>query len=135
MVNQAQIQGDWNQIQGKVRQQWGELSDDDLSTFQGSVDQLVGLIQRKTGQARESITATLDKIVAESSSRMDDMRHYAAEAGERAQETYEEMARRVQQGYGQAEQMVQRNPARSVGIAFGAGLLAGVVVGLVLRSR
>lgn len=134
-TQQAKMQGDWNQIHGKVREQWGELSDDDLSTFQGNFDQLIGLIQRKTGEARETIAETLDKIVAESTSRMEDMRHYAAQAGHRAQETYDELARRLQHGYTEAEHMVQRNPARSVGVAFGAGLLAGVVVGLVLRSR
>src|SRR5262245_7846004 len=55
MVNQQTLQGNWNEIKGKLRSKWGQLTNDDLQTAHGNVDQLIGLIQRKTGEARSSI--------------------------------------------------------------------------------
>src|SRR5690606_3349753 len=55
VANEQVIKGNWNEIKGKVKSKWGEITDDDLKNFRGDVDQLVGTIQRKTGEARESI--------------------------------------------------------------------------------
>jgi uncharacterized protein YjbJ (UPF0337 family) len=55
MISQQTMQANWNEIKGKLRSKWAALTDDDLAIFRGNVDQLVGTIQRKTGEARESI--------------------------------------------------------------------------------
>jgi len=55
MTNQQTLQGNWNEIKGQLRSKWGSLTDDDLAIFNGNVEQLVGTIQRKTGEAREGI--------------------------------------------------------------------------------
>lgn len=47
------IEGSWNQFRGKVREQWGKLTDDDLDVIGGRRDQLIGKIQEKYGIARE----------------------------------------------------------------------------------
>ena len=52
MVNQQTLTGHWNEVRGKLKEKWGQLSDDDLRSFSGSIDQLVGRIQEKTGDAR-----------------------------------------------------------------------------------
>ena len=52
MVNEQVLSGKWNEISGKIREKWGQLTDDDMQTFHGNATQLVGLIQRKTGEAR-----------------------------------------------------------------------------------
>jgi uncharacterized protein YjbJ (UPF0337 family) len=135
MVTQAQLTGDWNRIRGKVRERWGQVTEDDLRTFQGNVDQLVGLIQRKTGEGREAIESTLDSLMEQGTNRLEEARRYASEAAHGVQEAYENVSARVREGFVGAERVVQQNPASSVGIAFGAGLLAGVLVGLMLRSR
>ena len=44
--------GKWNQLKGKVREQWGDLTDDDLTEIEGRRDQLVGRIQERYGKAR-----------------------------------------------------------------------------------
>jgi len=51
-VNQQTLEGNWNEIKGKLHERWGQLTQDDLQRARGDVDQLVGLIQRKTGEAR-----------------------------------------------------------------------------------
>ena len=133
MVNQQSLQGNWNEVKGGIRQRWGEVTDDDLSSFNGNVDQLVGLIQRKTGEARERIEHYLGELSSRTSQGMDRAGQAAREYAEQLQQSYDEMAQRVRAGYSEAEDVIRRNPGESVAVAFGAGLVAGVVVGLILR--
>jgi ElaB/YqjD/DUF883 family membrane-anchored ribosome-binding protein len=62
-------------------------------------------------------------------------RDYADQAAEAARKGYDEVSARVSTGIDQAQQVVRRNPMESVAVAFGAGLIAGVVTGLILKSR
>ena len=52
-MNQDRIQGRWKQIRGKVREQWGKLTDDDLDIIDGRRDQLLGRIQQRHGLAKD----------------------------------------------------------------------------------
>jgi len=60
-MNQDQAEGKWDQIKGKAKKAWGELTDDDFKKAEGSVDKLYGLIQEKFGDAKEVIQKKLDK--------------------------------------------------------------------------
>ena len=62
MSTKERMTGNWNQLKGKVKQRWGQLTDDELSEVEGNVDQLVGLIQQKTGDARETIQQVVDEL-------------------------------------------------------------------------
>ena len=48
MINQQTLHGNWNELAGRLREKWGELSGDELEQFKGNAAQLVGFIQRKT---------------------------------------------------------------------------------------
>ena len=52
-MNWDQIEGKWKQIQSKVLEKWGKLTNDDLDQFAGERDQLVGKVQEKYGLAKE----------------------------------------------------------------------------------
>lgn len=54
-MNWDQMAGRWSEIKGRVREQWGKLTDDDLDVISGRREQLVGLIQRRYGAAREEV--------------------------------------------------------------------------------
>ncbi len=54
-MNWNQIEGSWKEMQGKVREKWGKLTDDDLERIAGKRDQLVGVLQRKYGEGRDEI--------------------------------------------------------------------------------
>ena len=56
-----QVKGNWNQIKGKAREEWGELTDDDLAEVRGEREQLVGLIQKKYGIAKEEAERQVDQ--------------------------------------------------------------------------
>lgn len=52
-MNWDRMAGDWKQFKGKVKEQWGKLSDDDLTRIEGKRDQLVGSIQQRYGIAKD----------------------------------------------------------------------------------
>jgi uncharacterized protein YjbJ (UPF0337 family) len=52
-MNNDRIQGRWKQIKGKVKEQWGRLTDDDLDVIAGRRDQLLGRIQQRHGVAKD----------------------------------------------------------------------------------
>ena len=52
-MNKDRIEGNWLQFKGKVKEQWGKLTDDDLDVIAGKRDQLVGKIQERHGITRE----------------------------------------------------------------------------------
>lgn len=53
-MNKDTIQGNWKQFKGKVKEQWGKLTDDDLDVVAGKRDQLVGKIQERFGVTRDA---------------------------------------------------------------------------------
>ena len=52
-MNNDRIQGRWKQLKGKVKEQWGRLTEDDLDVIAGRRDQLLGRIQQRHGLARD----------------------------------------------------------------------------------
>lgn len=62
-MNWDQIQGDWKQLTGKVKEKWGKLTDDDLTTVAGKRDQLSGILQKRYGIAKEQAERDLDEFV------------------------------------------------------------------------
>ena len=52
-MNDDRIEGNWKQFKGKVKEQWGKLTDDDLDVISGRRDQLAGKIQERHGVARD----------------------------------------------------------------------------------
>ena len=148
-LNQQTLEGNWNEIKGKLHERWGQLTQDDLQKARGNVDQLVGMIQRKTGEARERVEQYLDELTANSSggvsrmaeavrgyasSAVDSMRGYGSTAVEGADEARARAAEMLRGGYAQTERMIQQKPLESLAVGFGAGLITGVIIGLVMRS-
>jgi uncharacterized protein YjbJ (UPF0337 family) len=52
-MNQDRIAGNWKQVKGKLREEWGKLTDDDLDVIAGRREQLLGRIQQRHGIARD----------------------------------------------------------------------------------
>ena len=59
MIDKLEIKGNWNQIKGKLKEKYGELTDDDLTYSEGKMDQLIGRIQEKTGRTRQEIESEI----------------------------------------------------------------------------
>tara|TARA_R110000868_G_scaffold259361_5_gene517352 strand:- start:123509 stop:123694 length:186 start_codon:yes stop_codon:yes gene_type:complete len=54
-MNDLQIKGNWNQLKGKLKQQYSELTDDDLTFQEGKEDELFGRLQTKLGKTKDEI--------------------------------------------------------------------------------
>jgi len=149
-INAQELQGQWNNLRGQVKQKWGQLTDDDLQIHGGNIDQLVGKIQQKTGEGREAIEKFLGELTSRGSSGVataaEAVGNFAHQASDRLRDQYGNVAGQLRDQYGQiadrardrydhAQDVVRHNPGQSVAAAFGVGLVVGVVVGLALRSR
>jgi uncharacterized protein YjbJ (UPF0337 family) len=60
MMNRDVLVGQWKQLKGKVKQQWGRLTDDELDQASGRYDELAGLIQERYGYSRDEAYNELD---------------------------------------------------------------------------
>lgn len=61
-MNWDQVQGNWKQFKGKVVEQWGDLTDDDLDRIAGRRDQLIGKIQEVYGISKEEAQKEVDEF-------------------------------------------------------------------------
>lgn len=61
-MNSLEIKGDWNIAKGKLKQKWAELTDDDLKYDEGQQDELVGRIQKRTGQTKEAVEKAIKDL-------------------------------------------------------------------------
>jgi uncharacterized protein YjbJ (UPF0337 family) len=150
MVNEQTLQGNWNEIKGKLRNKWGQLTNDDLQQAHGNVDQLIGLIQRKTGEARNSVERFLEDLTGNGSQGLNQAAETAREYAHQAMETvqqrsqqaaegfrrsYDQASESMKHGYEEAEAMIRERPAESAAVCFGVGMVVGVILGLALRGR
>lgn len=54
------IEGNWRQFTGKVKEKWGELTDDDLTRIRGNREQLEGVLQERYGYAKDKARQEID---------------------------------------------------------------------------
>ncbi len=60
-MNEDQFKGKWNQVKGKLKQKYANLTDDDLKYAEGKSDELLGRLQEKTGKTKEQLKDEIDK--------------------------------------------------------------------------
>lgn len=63
-MNWNQVEGDWKQFKGKVKERWGKLTDDELDTINGKKEHLLGKIQERYGIAKNEVEEQLKKFEA-----------------------------------------------------------------------
>lgn len=61
-MNKLQFKGSWNEIKGKVKQQYGNLTDDDLVFAEGKNDELLGRLQKKLGKTKDEARQMVEKL-------------------------------------------------------------------------
>lgn len=62
-MNWDQVEGRWTEFKGKLREKYGELTDDEIEEARGDREQLEGLIQKKYGDAKESARDGVDRVM------------------------------------------------------------------------
>ena len=61
-MNKLQIKGSWNELKGKLKQQYGNLTDDDLVFSEGKEDELLGRLQKKLGKSKDGVRQMIEKL-------------------------------------------------------------------------
>jgi len=139
MITREELKGQWNQVKGRLQEHWGQLTDDDLLRAEGSTDQLIGIVQEKTGATRNEIEQFLGKAIVESQSAArrvgEAASYYADEASAMAREQYERAAAVTTDLSKQVAHTVRSRPAESLAIAFGLGIAAGALFFLGRNNR
>lgn len=62
-MNNDIIKGNWKEIKGKIKQQWGKLTDDDITQMQGTYEELEGTLQKKYGYQKEDAKKAIDTFL------------------------------------------------------------------------
>lgn len=65
-MNKQQVLGNWKQLKGKVQQQWGKLTDDELDVIEGKREELVGKIQEAYGVSKDEAEKQISEWQAKS---------------------------------------------------------------------
>lgn len=61
-MDKLQIKGGWNELKGKIKQAYGDLTDDDLIHEKGKDDVLLGKLQKKTGKSRDDLVKWINSL-------------------------------------------------------------------------
>ena len=131
----TRVEGNWKQIKGRVKERWGELTDDDLTAIAGRRDRLEGMIQERYGYAKETARREIEdwyrslesNLAEEIESLRSGIRSLASTVERIAQEELPHARARATDVIEQAEDAVKRNPLVVVAIALVLGILVGVL--------
>ncbi len=61
-MDKLEIKGSWNSVKGKLKQKYGELSDDDLTYVEGQEEEMLGKLQKKTGKTRDELVKEINSL-------------------------------------------------------------------------
>jgi uncharacterized protein YjbJ (UPF0337 family) len=62
VMEKQQIKGSWNEVKGKLKQKYGQLTDDDLTYAEGKEDEMYGRLQQRLGKTKEEIKREIDTL-------------------------------------------------------------------------
>jgi uncharacterized protein YjbJ (UPF0337 family) len=61
-MDKLEIKGNWNELKGKLKQKYGNLTDDDVAYAEGKEDELLGKLQKKIGKSREEVIKEINSL-------------------------------------------------------------------------
>ena len=139
MTTMEEVQGTWNQLAGAVKSKYAQITGDDLAGVNGNIQQLAGVIQKKTGKAREEIDEFLRSVSNTTSTTVERISEAAFDMATKASETlrdgYDYAREASRDGIKTATETVQHRPGESMLLAMGIGVIAGLIIGSSMCGR
>ena len=139
MVSREQLMGNWNGVVRSIKDKFGDFNKEELARVEGNFDQLVSLVQKKSGQTKEQVSEWISEACETAGTTYNQVANRTAQyvdaAGEVMRENYDRVATEARKGVDYTSHSVSRRPLESMAIAIGAGLIAGVVLGVSMASR
>ncbi len=125
------IEQRWEELRTNIRKMWPQLSKDDLKAIDGDSRKLIALVHQKTGAAIQDIEARIDELAASS----EGLLHRVVRSTQQAFSTAsEQVSEPLMKAYSATRKQVVDAPTRSVGIAFGAGVLIGLCAASLIKD-
>ena len=62
MATELNLKGNWNEVKGKLKQKYGQLTDDDLTFTEGKTDEWLGRLQQKLGRNKEDLRSEIEQM-------------------------------------------------------------------------
>jgi len=138
-INQQTLERFWNDVRNQLHRRWSQLSNEDLQRVRGNVEQLVSFVQEKTGTNREQVRQFLEQVTSNLRSAVEQSSDRARQSLQQARETTDDTLHRasdsLRAGYIQTGRTVRRHPMESVAAVFATGLLSGLLIASIFRSR
>lgn len=135
------VEGDWKRMKGKVKEQWGLLTDDDLTAIGGRKDQLEGKIQERYGYGKDQVRKEIDSwyrstaLVANHNAEelaeqieaiRADIQSLTSTVSRVANKQLGQAQDKAVEAMSNAEDAIRENPVSAVAIAAGLGFLFGI---------
>ncbi|MEO8350587.1 MAG: CsbD family protein [Chthoniobacteraceae bacterium] len=150
----SQLENNWNELKGKLKQRYSKLSDDDLLFGEGKGEELLGRLQQKLGISRQELDATLNDLASTAQGSLKQVKTKAAQVSDQFREktgdvvadlkqratalgedarvqsaaAYDEARRRACGLWEDGEEYVRTNPRESLVMALAAGFVAGILL-------
>jgi uncharacterized protein YjbJ (UPF0337 family) len=129
----TQVEGNWKQMKGRVKERWGKLTDDNLTVIAGRRDQLEGMIQERYGYAKERARKEIDEwyrametdLAEQIETLRSGIQSLASTVERIAQEQLPRAPSKAREALNEAEDTLKRNPLAVVAIVLGLGFLIG----------
>src|SRR3989304_3467647 len=96
-TQQERVFENWDSLKGKILERWSQLSEDELLDVEGHLDQLVSLIQQKTGEARQQIKRIINDLNEENGGALAKARGPPRDSASQANEAVHDAADRVRE--------------------------------------
>lgn len=125
------IEDRWEELRSNIRKMWPDLSKDDLTEIGGDSRKLIALVHQKTGADIHEIEERIDELAASSEGLLNRVVRSTQQAFSSASEQVTEP---LSQAYSATRQQVVDSPLRSVGVAFGAGILIGLCAASLIKD-
>jgi uncharacterized protein YjbJ (UPF0337 family) len=61
-MNELKLKGTWNEVKGKLKQKYAELTDDDLTFIEGKEDELLGRLQKRLGRSKDELRREIEEV-------------------------------------------------------------------------
>jgi len=62
-MSDLDLKGNWNELKGKIKQKYGDLTDDDLTYVEGKEDEMLGNLQKKLGKTKEDLASEIREMI------------------------------------------------------------------------
>lgn len=127
------FQGEWNEMSGKIQQQWGKLTDNDLHVIEGNNKEIYGLLQKYYGYAKDEVKDQVEEFLDGLADSSTDLKHQGrqimAAVSDQMASLTSEVKRMVSRGGEAVSEKVQEKPLMAVGAALSIGVILGYLFG------